>query len=188
VSGPEAALDVPARLSAEPIALSLFGHANSLFGSVGNSALRHWPIARRIRAEAPRRIRIFAKIPVTFPDRREFTMVRPVRQKCVVSHALRPFRQSPASWRKPRNSGPVRRALARRDRKSGIFDHFGALTGPQSPVAIFESPEFWHARCVEVVTFRLQGRCRIYAARGSRIGNHPVAHLEYRAGRFKGLR
>jgi hypothetical protein len=58
------------------------------------------------------------------------------------SHGLRPIRRSPVSWRKPRISGALRSALARRDGKSGIFGRFGAVTGPQSPVANFESPEF----------------------------------------------
>jgi hypothetical protein len=47
------------------------------------------------------------------------------------------------SGKKPRISGALRRALARRDPKFGIFGHFGALAAPRSPVAIFESPEFW---------------------------------------------
>jgi hypothetical protein len=53
----------------------------------------------------------------------------------------RPVHGSPVSCRKPQNSSGLRRSLVRRDRKSGIFGRFGVLTRPQSPVAVFESPE-----------------------------------------------
>jgi hypothetical protein len=58
------------------------------------------------------------------------------------SHAPRPFRECPVSGRKSPNSGRFAETLSRGDPKTRHFPRFDALTGPQSPVAIFECPEF----------------------------------------------
>jgi quercetin dioxygenase-like cupin family protein len=50
---------------------------------------------------------IIGEIPVIFPDRREFWMVRRVRVDCGISHAFRPIRGSPVSWKKPRISAVI---------------------------------------------------------------------------------
>jgi hypothetical protein len=62
------------------------------------------------------------------------------------SHAVQPFGRSPVSWKTTRSSVGFRRLLARGDGKWALFSPIGALTGPESPVPFFESPEFLLAR------------------------------------------